>query len=97
MKISENTRIGELLARHPETAMVFYEHGFACLGCQFAAYETIGEGATAHGMGRKKMLELIKNLNDAVEKEGKQSKMDEWKRKEKWSNAVGKKKAKRKK
>ncbi|OIO21991.1 hypothetical protein COV61_04900 [Candidatus Micrarchaeota archaeon CG11_big_fil_rev_8_21_14_0_20_47_5] len=92
MKVEENTKIGELLARHPEVAAVFYEHGFACLGCQFAAYETIGEGAGAHGMDRRKMRELIKKLNETVEKEGKRDKPVERKKKGKLSDAVEKEK-----
>ena len=65
MKISEKSNLLEVVQKHPETAEVFMKHGLHCIGCMAAQYESIGEGAKAHGIDVKK---LVKDLNDAVKK-----------------------------
>ena len=65
MKITKDTNLSELVNKHPETAEVFMKHGLHCIGCLAAQYETIEQGAKAHGLDIKK---LLKNLNDAVKK-----------------------------
>lgn len=63
--ITENLLIGDVLAEHPETFEVFLSHGLHCVGCGGALFETIAEGAWAHGINTP---ELIKDLNAAITK-----------------------------
>ena len=64
-KISGKMAIGECVEKYPETADVFMKHGMHCLGCAAAHFENIEEGASAHGIDAKK---LVEDLNKAVEK-----------------------------
>ncbi len=63
-KINKDMNIDEILKKYPETAEVFGKHGFHCLGCAAASFESIEQGAMAHGIDVKK---LIEDLNKAVE------------------------------
>lgn len=64
-KITKNSNILETLNKYPQTLEVFHKHGFACVGCALAKYESIEEGATVHGIDIDK---LLKDLNKAIEK-----------------------------
>ncbi|MBW2984596.1 DUF1858 domain-containing protein [Candidatus Woesearchaeota archaeon] len=64
-KITKDTSMGDILQKYPQTAEVFQKHGLHCLGCAIASFETIEQGAAAHGMDLKALLE---DLNKAVEK-----------------------------
>jgi hybrid cluster-associated redox disulfide protein len=65
MKITKDMSFGEVLQKHPELAHVFIEHGMHCIGCMMAQFETIEQGAAAHGIDIKK---LIDDLNKAIKK-----------------------------
>ncbi|MBD3348164.1 MAG: DUF1858 domain-containing protein [Candidatus Eisenbacteria bacterium] len=56
--------IGDVVKSHPETLEVFAKHGLHCIGCAVAAFESIEEGATVHGID---VDTLIKDLNAALE------------------------------
>ena len=64
MKITLQDGIMETVQNYPATADVFRAFGMGCLGCAAARYETIEQGATAHGMDLDK---LIRALNEAAE------------------------------
>ena len=63
-KITGKEPIRDVVRKHPETAEVFMKHGMHCLGCAAAHFENIQEGAEAHGLDTKK---LVEDLNKAVE------------------------------
>ncbi len=63
MKITKDTKLGELISKHPETAEVFMKHGLHCIGCMAAQFETLGQGAKAHGIDIKK---LVEDLNKVI-------------------------------
>lgn len=73
-KITRDMKIQEVVTSHPETAPVFLEHGMHCLGCQVAMFESIEQGARAHGIDVDKLMEA---LNRAVEEHGKKDKQEE--------------------
>jgi len=52
----------ELLEKYPQTAEVLAKKGFHCLGCALASFETLEQGAKAHGMEDKEVGELIKEI-----------------------------------
>ena len=69
MEISRKTPIGELVLNHPVAAAVLLEHGFHCIGCGLAAYETIEEGAAAHGFDDAQIDALVQEIKDAAKNE----------------------------
>ena len=59
-------KIMELVSRYPESTAVLMNHGFHCLGCVLAQFETLEEGALAHGMDEKEIGSLIKEVNSVI-------------------------------
>ena len=49
-KITRDTGIIEAVQEHPEIIEVFQQYGLGCIGCMAAHYETIEQGAGAHGL-----------------------------------------------
>ncbi len=67
-KITKDMMIGDVIAKFPELAEIFFEQGFHCAGCQAAAFETIEQGLASHGKSKKEIGEILKKLNKAVSK-----------------------------
>ncbi len=66
MVITKEMPIGDVVKSHPETVPVFMQHGLHCIGCAVAAFESIAEGAAAHGID---VEALVTDLNRATEAE----------------------------
>ena len=49
-QITPTMGIIEVVEKWPEAAQVLMNHGMGCLGCAAAHFESIGEGASAHGI-----------------------------------------------
>jgi len=64
MKVTRKTKINNLLRKKPEAAEILFEAGLTCVGCPMAANETIEQGCLAHGMIKKDIDGLIKNVNE---------------------------------
>ncbi len=64
-KITKNMPIGEVVEKYPQTIEVFMKHGMHCIGCAAAHFENIDQGAKAHSIDVKK---LVEDLNKAAEK-----------------------------
>ena len=62
-KITKQIKIEEVIKEHPETAEIFAKHGFHCIGCFAASFESIEQGAEAHGID---VDELVEELNKAI-------------------------------
>ena len=62
-KITGETPIRDLLTKYPQAAEVFAARGMACLGCAASMFETIEQGAVAHGI---ELEGLLKAMNEAV-------------------------------
>jgi hybrid cluster-associated redox disulfide protein len=58
--INKEMSIMEIVQKYPETVPVFLQHGLHCLGCAIAQFETLEQGAAAHGMD---LDALLKDLN----------------------------------
>ena len=65
--ITKEMPIGDVVRDHPETIAVFMKNGLHCIGCAVAAFESIAEGAAAHGI---EIDPLVDQLNEAVAAEG---------------------------
>jgi hybrid cluster-associated redox disulfide protein len=63
MKITEETRLLEVLQSFPQTRKVFERYGMGCRSCMGAAAETIGRSAMTHGVDPKT---FVRELNEAV-------------------------------
>lgn len=67
--ITEDTNIIDAVQNHPEILGVFAEYGLGCIGCMASHFETIGQGAGAHGLD---VAAFIADCNKAIlENEGK--------------------------
>ncbi len=64
MKITKEMNITEVVAKYPETVEVFLYAGMGCFGCMAARFESIEEGAAAHGID---VDALVSALNEIVE------------------------------
>jgi len=62
-KVTQETKIGDLLKAHPETAKVLAKFNLHCVGCGGASQETIRLGATAHGLDPE---QIVEELNKAI-------------------------------
>jgi hybrid cluster-associated redox disulfide protein len=63
--ITKNMKIEAVIKKHSETVEVFEKFGIHCIGCIAASFESIEQGAKAHGINPE---ELIEELNKVVEK-----------------------------
>lgn len=61
MKISKDTKIGEILQIAPEKADILIEIGMHCLGCPASQMETLEEACEVHGID---VEEVVKKLNE---------------------------------
>ncbi len=50
MTITKDNTIEDVVTKYPESVMVFMKHGLHCVGCHVSAFESIEEGAMAHGI-----------------------------------------------
>ncbi|MGI5827711.1 MAG: iron-sulfur cluster assembly scaffold protein [Patescibacteria group bacterium] len=65
--ITKNTLLGELISQYPKAAQVLVgEYGLHCVGCFAAAYETLQDGAKAHGMSEKGIEDMVKRINEVI-------------------------------
>ena len=65
-QVNKEMSIAEVVMKWPESAGAFMEAGLHCYGCAAARYETIEQGAMAHGVDPDKLIEAI---NDTIKEE----------------------------
>ncbi len=53
----------DLVEAHPGAAGVLRQHGMGCLGCIAARFETIEQGAAAHGIDIDKLMADLNALD----------------------------------
>ena len=63
MTITKDVKIEEVVTEYPETMMVFMKHGLHCVGCHVSAFESIEDGAIAHGIN---VGALVEDLNRVI-------------------------------
>jgi hybrid cluster-associated redox disulfide protein len=64
-KVTKDMSITEIVSKYPDSVPVFMEHGMGCLGCAAARFESLEQGAMAHGID---VDSLINALNKALDK-----------------------------
>lgn len=63
-KITKDMKFNEILAYGQPVVQVFMKYNMGCLGCAAAKFETLEQGAGAHGVN---VDDLVKDLNAALE------------------------------
>lgn len=63
MTITKEMSISEIVQNHPQTVRVFLSHGLMCIGCAAARFESLQQGALAHGID---VEALLKDLNEVA-------------------------------
>jgi len=66
--VKKEDKIGKLIKKFPQTIEIFTEFELFCVGCPASTYETIEEGAKAHGKTEEEINKLIEKLNRFLEK-----------------------------
>jgi len=67
-KITKDMTLGDVVSRYPEAAEVMLRYGLHCIGCHVAAFETIEQGALSHGMDKKQIDKMLKEMNETANK-----------------------------
>ena len=62
--LTKDTGIIDAVQNHPEILEVFAEYGLGCVGCMASHFESIGQGAAAHGID---VDAFISDCNKAIE------------------------------
>jgi hybrid cluster-associated redox disulfide protein len=64
-KITKDMYFADVISYYPETMEVFLNKGMHCVGCVAARFESIEQGAMAHGVDPDK---LVEELNKKIKK-----------------------------
>lgn len=64
--ITKTMTLGEVVSKFPKTIPIMLDYGLHCVGCHVAAFETIEQGALAHGMDKKQLEKMLKEMNKVV-------------------------------
>jgi len=67
-KITKDMTMGEIMTRFPEAVEVLFGIGLGCAMCHGASFETVEQGCKVHGMTDNEIDELVKKLNEKVNK-----------------------------
>ena len=63
-KISKTQNIAQIAQQNPEAVQKLVgDYGLHCLGCPMAAFESLEEGAQAHGMSADEIDSMVEELN----------------------------------
>ena len=64
--VTKKDTLGEIVMNFPEAAPVLASAGLHCIGCQVSAYESLEEGCLAHGLKKKEIDSLVKEINKKI-------------------------------
>lgn len=68
--ITKTINLGELVQNYPELVEgLVNDYGLHCVGCMAAAFETLEEGAKAHGFSDQEIAKMVKKLNQIISKD----------------------------
>lgn len=66
-KITKDTIIADVLEKAGQPAVeIMLNHGLGCIGCHASPFETIEQGALTHGMNKKELDKMLKELNKVI-------------------------------
>lgn len=61
--VTKTMTFGELLEIKPDAGAILAEYGLHCIGCHIAVFETVEQGAKAHGLTDEQLAEMVTKLN----------------------------------
>jgi hybrid cluster-associated redox disulfide protein len=61
--ITGKTNINDAFDINPKVGKILFESGIGCFGCAFAPVETIEQGLKAHGLTKKEIDKLLREMN----------------------------------
>lgn len=62
-KITKTMTLGDTITKYPKSVEILMKYGLHCIGCHVATWETIEQGAMAHGITGEKLDNMLKELN----------------------------------
>ena len=62
-KITKDMTFQQGINKYPDAAEIMMNYGLHCIGCHVSAFETIEQGSKAHGLSRKEMEKMLKEIN----------------------------------
>jgi len=65
-KVKKEMTLGEVVSRYPQAAELMMQRGLHCIGCGVASFETIEQGAMAHGMNKKETQKMVEEINRKI-------------------------------
>ncbi len=65
--VTRDMGIMKIVNTYPETAEILMSYGFHCLGCMAAQFESLDQGAHAHGMTEDDIVQLVEDLNTVID------------------------------
>ena len=65
-KVTADSPIILTVQQHPEIIEIFMQYGLGCVGCMAANFETIGQGAAAHGLDVDALIADIKTYAETI-------------------------------
>ena len=61
-------KIGDIVQKYPEAAEIMMKHGMHCIGCPGTFFESLENGAKAHGVSGKDIDKMVEEINKKVYK-----------------------------
>jgi len=68
--VTKEMTMGEILEKYPYAAEIMEQFGLHCTGCHVNLYESLESGVRGHGLPENVIINLVKALNETVEKKG---------------------------
>jgi iron-sulfur cluster assembly protein len=69
--VRKDMKVGEVVAKFPNSTDIMLQHGLHCVGCHISPYETIEQGSRAHGMSEGEIDEMVVEINAFIKDEEK--------------------------
>lgn len=66
--VTSDMLIGDIISKYPESAEIMMKYGLHCIGCHIAAWESLGIGASSHGLNEKQISKMVAEINKAIAK-----------------------------
>lgn len=66
--INKKMVIGDLAEKFPSAVEVMFKYGLHCIGCHVSPFETLEQGAMAHGLSAKQIDEMVSEINKVAGK-----------------------------
>ena len=64
--IKPDSNLSQIIEKYPKIAHVLLEYGLHCVGCELSKYETIEQGARAHGFSDELIKAMMEEINLVV-------------------------------